>query len=192
MIKNKFVLALLLTLSLGFVLSGLAQQQAGDTATDPVCGMTVKKAEAKATFDYEGTTYYFCSAGCKEAFSKDPEKYLQKKEEAAAEKPGTCPGCGKGMAAKSGPHGQMAGKCPMMQPQHGQMSGPAAGMSCPLQSKEVEMKTENLPDGVAIKITSKNPEMVKKIQEHLEKHKGGCAGCCGISHLRRLGMCWKI
>lgn len=176
---NKFALALLLTLSLGFVLSGIAQQKAADTATDPVCGMTVKKAEAKATLDHKGTTYYFCSAGCKEAFANDPEKYLQKKEEAAADKPGTCPGCGKEMAAKPMPHGQMAGKCPMMQQQHGQMSGPAAGMSCPLQSKEVEMKTENLPDGVAVKITSKNPEMVKKIQEHLNNMKGCCcAGCC--------------
>ena len=177
--KNRFALALLLILSLGFVLSGLAQQKADDTAIDPVCGMTVKKAEAKATFDYKGTTYYFCGAGCKEAFAKDPEKYLQKKEEAVVGKPGTCPGCDKEMPAQPMPHGRMMGKCQMRQHGHGQMTGSAAGMNCPLQSKDVEIKTENLPDGAAVKFTSKNPEMVKKIQEHLAEMKGcGCAGCC--------------
>jgi len=178
--KNKLAIALLLTLSLAFVISALAQQTSADTAADPVCGMTLKKSEAKATFDYKGTTYYFCSAGCKDAFVKDPEKYLQKKDEAASEKPGTCPRSGKQMPMAGTGHGQMAGACPMMQMQHqhGQMAGPAAGMSCPLMSKDVERKTENLPDGVAIKITSKDPEMVKKIHEHIEKMKGMGAGCC--------------
>ncbi len=31
-----------------------AQQKSADTAVDPVCGMTVVKANAKATFDYKG------------------------------------------------------------------------------------------------------------------------------------------
>jgi len=177
--RNRYLLALLLTLSLGFVLAGLAQEKADETAIDPVCGMTVKKAEAKATFDYKGTTYYFCNTGCKESFAKDPEKYLQKKE-ADTGIASARPRCGKGMMAGSGPHGKMMGKCPMMQMQHqhGQMAGMGAGMSCPLMSKDVERKTENLPDGVAIKITSKDPEMVKKIQEHIEKMKGMGAGCC--------------
>jgi YHS domain-containing protein len=177
--KTRFVLALLLTLSLGFVLAGIAQQKADQTATDPVCGMTVTKAEAKATFDYKGTTYYFCSGGCKEAFAKDPEKYLQKKEEAASGTTTARPCCGQVMPAQSSPHEKMMGNCPMMQMQHqhGQMAGQAAGMNCPLMSKDVERTIENLPDGVAIKITSKNPETVKKIQEHVAK-RGAGAGCC--------------
>jgi len=178
MSKNRFALALLLTLSLAFVLSGLAQQKADDTAIDPVCGMTVKKTEAKATFDYKGTTYYFCGAGCKEAFAQDPEKYIQKKEEAAPGKACTCPKCGKEMPAQTAPHGRMMGKCPMMQHRHGQMEGSAAGMNCPLQSKDVEIKTESLSDSVAVKFISKNPEMAKKIQEHFASGKAGCAGCC--------------
>jgi len=176
--KQRFALALLLTLSLGFVLTAIAQQKADDTAIDPVCGMTVKKSEAKATFDYKGTTYYFCAAGCKEAFAKEPEKYLQKKEEAAPGKTCTCPKGGKEMPAQTMPHGRMMGKCPMMQHRHGQMTSPGSGMNCPLQSQDVEMKTENLPDGVAVKFTSKNPETAKKIQEHFVAGKGGCAGCC--------------
>jgi YHS domain-containing protein len=176
--KKRFALALLLTLSLGFVLTAIAQQKADDTALDPVCGMTVKKSEAKATFDYKGTTYYFCAAGCKEAFAKEPEKYLQKKEEAAPGKTCTCPKGGKEMPAQTRSHGRMTGKCPMMQHRHGQMTSPGSGMNCPLQSQDVEMKTENLPDGVAVKFTSKNPETAKKIQEHFVAGKGGCAGCC--------------
>src|SRR4030042_3418385 len=121
--KQRLAFALLLTLSLGFALTVLAQQKADDTAIDPVCGMTVKKSEAKVTLDYKGTTYYFCSSGCKEAFAKDPEKYLQKKEEAALGKATTCPKSGKEMPAQPMRHGRMAGECPMMAHRHGQMAG---------------------------------------------------------------------
>ncbi|MBI4757425.1 MAG: YHS domain-containing protein, partial [Chloroflexi bacterium] len=33
------------------------------------------------TYAYKGVTYYFCSAGCKKSFEKEPEKYLGKKVE---------------------------------------------------------------------------------------------------------------
>jgi len=46
---------------------------------DPVCGMTVDPARAKATHPHEGKTYYFCCPGCKEKFSAAPAKYLQPK-----------------------------------------------------------------------------------------------------------------
>ncbi|HET7467188.1 MAG TPA: XdhC family protein [Candidatus Dormibacteraeota bacterium] len=41
-------------------------------ATDPVCGMTVDLANAAHTYEYEGRTFYFCSAGCKASFASDP------------------------------------------------------------------------------------------------------------------------
>jgi len=179
--KNRSALALLLTLALAAALSGLAQQTSADTATDPVCGMTVKKSEAKTTFDYEGTTYYFCSAGCQDAFAKEPEKFLQKKEEAAPAKTCACPKCQKDTQPQAMPHSRMMGQCPMMQMAHqpGQMPGSNPEMTCPLQSKDVEIKTENLPDGAVVKFTSKNPEVVKKIQEHLASAKECCgAGGC--------------
>jgi xanthine dehydrogenase accessory factor len=44
---------------------------------DPVCGMTVEIATADFTSQYEGTTYYFCAAGCKRSFDKEPQKYIQ-------------------------------------------------------------------------------------------------------------------
>ena len=43
---------------------------------DPVCGMMVDPASAAASYDYEGKTYYFCAVGCKVAFEKDPERFL--------------------------------------------------------------------------------------------------------------------
>jgi Cu+-exporting ATPase len=46
------------------------------TAKDPVCGMEVDPERAAATSDYQGKTYYFCSAGCKQAFDQDPQRYV--------------------------------------------------------------------------------------------------------------------
>ncbi len=48
---------------------------------DPVCGMMVDEEKAAARSEYKGQTYYFCAPGCKAAFDKDPEKYLEKGEE---------------------------------------------------------------------------------------------------------------
>ena len=42
---------------------------------DPVCGMSVNTNQAVLKTDYQGKTYYFCSAGCKKAFDKEPGKY---------------------------------------------------------------------------------------------------------------------
>jgi xanthine dehydrogenase accessory factor len=44
-------------------------------AVDPVCGMTVEIATARHVVQHAGQAYYFCSAGCKRAFEKEPEKY---------------------------------------------------------------------------------------------------------------------
>ena len=46
---------------------------------DPVCGMSVDPARAKATHEHDGKTYYFCCPGCKEKFKADPAKYLAPK-----------------------------------------------------------------------------------------------------------------
>ena len=46
-------------------------------ATDPVCGMTVEREKAVATFDYMGTTYYFCARGCRDEFEQAPSQFLK-------------------------------------------------------------------------------------------------------------------
>ncbi len=82
---------------------------------DPVCGMSVDPRTASFTHDLDGTTYYFCSAGCRSKFKGDPERYLSGKGDEAAtaadvaegtiwtcpmhpqirqEGPGSCPICG--------------------------------------------------------------------------------------------------
>jgi Cu+-exporting ATPase len=51
--------------------------EAGATAIDPVCGMTVEKAAARWTAGHEGQAYYFCSEGCRNKFVADPAAYLE-------------------------------------------------------------------------------------------------------------------
>jgi len=83
-----------------------------ETATDPVCGMTVKLPSAQH-HDHGEETYYFCCAGCRTKFSADPVYYLRGDHRKAPKKlkgassytcpmdpeivqdePGTCPVCG--------------------------------------------------------------------------------------------------
>src|SRR5258707_194760 len=46
---------------------------------DPVCGMNVDPANAKASTEYSGETYYFCCAGCAQKFRANPAEYLKPK-----------------------------------------------------------------------------------------------------------------
>jgi len=81
--------------------------------TDPVCGMKVEPATSKHRLEHGGTTFHFCSAGCRAKFEADPDKYLRPETAAAptaAQKaavytcpmhpeirqqgPGNCPICG--------------------------------------------------------------------------------------------------
>jgi P-type Cu+ transporter len=43
---------------------------------DPVCGMTVDPAKAAAHLERHGETYFFCTKGCAQKFSANPERYL--------------------------------------------------------------------------------------------------------------------
>ena len=44
---------------------------------DPVCGMMVDPTSARGgSFEYKGTTYYFCNPRCNERFQAEPEKFL--------------------------------------------------------------------------------------------------------------------
>ena len=49
-----------------------------EEAIDPVCGMSVNLEKAKHQTEYDGKTYSFCCAGCKQSFEKSPEEYLKK------------------------------------------------------------------------------------------------------------------
>ena len=47
----------------------------GDAA-DPVCGMAVTPGPSAYPLTHEGASYYFCCAGCRQMFEKDPLAYL--------------------------------------------------------------------------------------------------------------------
>jgi Cu+-exporting ATPase len=105
-----------------------------DTATDAVCGMTVKTATAKNKADHAGHTYYFCSPRCLGKFTAEPERYLKPAAAAPAAPssaapgtiytcpmhpqirqagPGSCPICGMALepemvSAESGPNPELA------------------------------------------------------------------------------------
>ena len=41
-----------------------------------VCEMEIEKDTAAGSAEHMGKTFYFCSAGCKEKFEKEPMKYM--------------------------------------------------------------------------------------------------------------------
>mgnify|MGYP000941524014 CR=1 FL=1 len=107
------------------------------SVTDPVCGMQVDPNTA-LTLDHDGTTYHFCSDGCRDRFRHDPASFLtppqdsddaaprnQDVNEDAAEwtcpmhpevrrpGPGSCPICGMALepvtvTADTGPSPELA------------------------------------------------------------------------------------
>lgn len=54
---------------------GQASPDRPEKETDPVCGMTVDTATAKTSV-YQGRTYYFCSAQCRDRFEASPATFL--------------------------------------------------------------------------------------------------------------------
>jgi Cu+-exporting ATPase len=46
------------------------------TVLDRVCGTNLETATARNRFELNGTPYYFCSAGCLEKFTANPDRYL--------------------------------------------------------------------------------------------------------------------
>ncbi|MEQ9244317.1 heavy metal translocating P-type ATPase [Roseovarius indicus] len=84
-----------------------------DTATDPVCGMTVQVTDKTRTETYDGQSFHFCSDGCQQKFRNDPYFYASGNAEKAKgnvaqgtqwtcpmhpeifrDEPGACPICG--------------------------------------------------------------------------------------------------
>ena len=144
MMKHSKFLLLFVAISFFFVIAGIAQEKAEETVTCPVSGKVMKKSEAKVSYEYEGKTFYFCCENDKEKFIKSPEKYLKKKAE---------------MMHKEQTHGE---ETPMHEKGEEEHS---CAMMCLMDSKDVEVSVEKMEDGIAVKITSKNADAVKKIHE---------------------------
>jgi len=56
---------------------GRRSSSAPAEAIDPVCGMTVATASSRP-LRHDDTDYYFCCAGCRQAFERDPDAYIKK------------------------------------------------------------------------------------------------------------------
>ena len=70
------ILAELVKLRASGALDGPVPAARPAQAVDPVCGMTVPAEGQPVAWD--GNDYYFCGAGCRQAFEKDPGAYLNR------------------------------------------------------------------------------------------------------------------
>src|SRR5687767_13067980 len=107
-----------------------------EQAIDPVCGMTVNTQTAAGSLTHKGTTYFFCSAHCVEAFRKDPERFLNPAPVQLTRKP------------TAAPIGNVEYTCPM----HPEIVRDHPG-SCPICGMALEPRTVSLDD-------QENPELV--------------------------------
>jgi len=74
------VLAELVQLRASGALAGIAASATRSRPAlviDPVCGMTVDTASSRP-LRHDGADYYFCCAGCRQAFEQDPDAYIKK------------------------------------------------------------------------------------------------------------------
>jgi YHS domain-containing protein len=183
--KNFSLLAIIAAVVVLLGLYAVARPAGDDMAKDPVCGMSVKIAGAAHTAEYLGKTYYFCSEDCKTAFLKEPAKFASKEATATpaleAGAPGAAmPDCSK---MKDAPtpccqkmeHGGMRMKGMHGMPMKPGMMGHGMAGGCPLCSGKAEIAVENTTDGAVVRISSKDPEAVKMIQEHLAAMKAACS-----------------
>jgi len=55
-----------------------ATTAAGASTEQTLCPITGDKIDKNVFVEYKGKKVYFCCAGCKSAFNKNPEKYMAK------------------------------------------------------------------------------------------------------------------
>ncbi|HKW00015.1 MAG TPA: heavy metal translocating P-type ATPase [Vicinamibacterales bacterium] len=77
--------------------------ESGGMTKDPVCGMTVDPAKARASLEHGGKTYYFCSTGCRDKFAAEPERWVRKEIEPLRSEPVPNETRQTSVAARTGP-----------------------------------------------------------------------------------------
>jgi len=53
------------------------QYQRSTLVTDPVCGMRFRRCIASTEVQRDDHTYFFCSPGCRDKFTAEPQRYVQ-------------------------------------------------------------------------------------------------------------------
>jgi xanthine dehydrogenase accessory factor len=64
--------------ALGAAVAARAGERVAATVTDPVCGMAVQAGPDSLQLEDDGVTYYFCCAGCRQEFERDPAVYRKR------------------------------------------------------------------------------------------------------------------
>lgn len=124
------------------------EARAGQTATDPVCGMSVDPASAGQSATHEGQEYFFCSGGCRSSFLADPARYTHRSHPAdevehQADAPAT--------PVPSAPEATSDATewtCPM----HPEIRRPGPG-ACPICGMALEPVTMSVDDGPSPELT---------------------------------------
>ena len=116
---------------------------------DPVCKMTVNPATAAASYEYDGTTYYFCAVRCKERFAADPARFLEPAPIGGTDASGTLAPHTKSQIPN--PKSEIEYTCPMHPEivQLGPGSCPICGMA--LEPKEITLDDAADPEYVDMK-----------------------------------------
>ncbi len=104
--------------------------------TDPVCGMEVDSHATDFSHEHHGETFYFCSAGCKEKFMKDPHQYMSHPMDADRMHPGSIK-----LPEKETESGEVSDTCPMQKQiafsaMNGILQGPLAQSAFSFASAE--------------------------------------------------------
>jgi P-type Cu+ transporter len=135
---------------------------------DPVCGMTISPESAAGSYEFDGTTYYFCNPSCLARFKAAPEAFLKPKAvpeapapmgtqyfcpmdpEVRQDHPGACPKCGMALEPdlSTAPMHRVEYTCPM----HPEIVRDEPG-ACPICGMGLEPRT------VAVE-EKPNPELV--------------------------------
>lgn len=58
-----------------------------DTVQDLICGMRFTIEQAAEHLEYNGRTFYFCCAACRDAFRLDPKRFLPRDQESNGDYP---------------------------------------------------------------------------------------------------------
>ena len=149
-------------------------------ATDPVCGMTVDPDDANFEAEEGGRRFVFCSAGCRDKFKADPQRFLEPDAgepangsgrtagsqgtyfvcpmdpEVRQQEPGSCPKCGMALEPETPSLGTRTEyTCPM----HPEVVRDEPG-SCPICGMALEPRTVSLED-------EENPELVDMTRRFL-------------------------
>ena len=129
-------------------------------AIDPVCGMKVDPANPRGgVFDHRGTSYYFCSPGCRTKFVEDPDGWLARGPKGMPAQPAPMT-LRRGAAAGSGPSKPEGPSAPAQKDD-------AVEWTCPMHPEIVQARPGDCPIcGMALEpktITAaeiENPELV--------------------------------